>query len=333
MSNQRDVLVSVDGGQTSTKALVAAFDGTILGAGQGGPSDHFTVVGGVEKNRLAIHGAIQTALERAGIAPTAVRAIGLGLTGAPPDEAHHRLVENLVREIVTPDRIVVNPDYVSNLAGASGGGTGVVVIAGGGAIAFGVTEDGLEALASGYGYLLGDEGSAFDIGRQAIRAAAYAGDRRGEPTQLEQIVLDHFEIPVMRQLPRVVYVAGFSRDAISQLAPKVAQAAHAGDPAALSIMTRAGRELALAALGVLRQLFPVDAPVNVFRTGGVFEAGDVLMIPFRHTLSEGWPSAQDREPRFPPAVGGLILAARAQGLTVNETWLSQVAKTLGGVMR
>ena len=71
---------------------------------------------------------------------------------------------------------------MTNLAGASGGDPGVVLIAGGGSIGFGVTADGREALAGGFGYLLGDEGSAFDIGLRAIAAACRAEDRRGEPT-------------------------------------------------------------------------------------------------------------------------------------------------------
>jgi N-acetylglucosamine kinase-like BadF-type ATPase len=271
------------------------------------------------------------ALAAARVPPSAVRAVGLGLNGAPPDDAHRKLVENLVREIVAPDHIVVTPDYVTNLAGASGGGPGVVLIAGGGAIAFGMIEDGREALASGFGYLLGDEGSAFDIGRQAIRAAAYASDRRGEPTSLEQVVLDHQEISVMRQLPHVVYVAGFSRDRISLLAPKVVQAENVGDSIALGISSNAGRELAMAALGVIRQLFQDGEPVDVFRTGGVFDAGEVLLRPFRQALRDAWPTAQDRQPRFPPVVGGLILAARAQGITLDEVWMKQVEWTLGGV--
>jgi N-acetylglucosamine kinase-like BadF-type ATPase len=325
------LLLAVDGGQTATKALVARLDGTILGAGRGGPSDHFHIEGGVEKNRFAIHGAIAAALTAAGAAADRVAAIGLGLTGAPTGGEQTPVVHEIVREVLDPRQITVAPDYVTNLAGASGGEPGVVLIAGGGAIGYGVTADGREAIAGGFGYLLGDEGSAFDIGLRAIAAAARAADRRAEPTVLQAMVEQYFGISTIKQVTRVVYQAGFSRDRISLLAPKVAQAARDDDPAALRIMSAAGEELALTALGVIRQLCQPGSAVDVYLTGGVFAAGDVVHGPFRAALRSGWPAAEARDPRFPPAVGALILAARSLGRPVDATWLDAVAATLPAV--
>ncbi|HEY7035570.1 MAG TPA: BadF/BadG/BcrA/BcrD ATPase family protein [Thermomicrobiales bacterium] len=325
------LLLAVDGGQTATKALVARLDGTILGAGRGGPSDHFHIEGGVEKNRTAIQGAIAAALAAAGAAGESVAAIGLGLTGAPARGAQTPIVFQIVREVLATPQVTVVPDYVTNLAGASGGEPGVVLIAGGGAIGYGVTAEGREAIAGGYGFLLGDEGSAFDVGLRAIAAAARADDRRGEPTALQAIVEEHFGIAAIRQITRVVYAAGFSRERISLLAPKVTQAARDGDAAALAVMRAAGEELAQTALGVIRQLFAPAAAVGVYLTGGVFAAGDVLLDPFRASLRSGWPMAEPREPRFPPAVGGLIIAARSVDRPVDAAWLDTVAASLPAV--
>ena len=324
------LLVGVDGGQTATKALVARRDGTVLAAGRGEASDHFHIAGGREKNRLAIHGAIESALAAAGAKPEQVASVGLGLTGAPAGGEQTPAVHDIVREILRPDRITVAADYVTNLAGASGGEPGVVVVAGGGSIAYGLRPDGREALAGGFGYLLGDEGSAFDIGRRAIAAACRAGDLRGEPTVLGAAVREHFGIGTMRELPRVVYRAGFSRERISLLAPKVVRAARAGDPVACRIVTTAGEELARTALGVIRQLFEFEAndAVDVYLTGGVFGAGDILVDRFRSALRAGWARAEAREPRLPPAVGGLILAARALGQPTDAAWLDSVASSL-----
>src|SRR6476619_2405907 len=110
---QDQLLLAIDGGQTSTKALLARIDGTILGSGRGGPSDHFHIEGGVEKNRRAIHGAIVAALEAAGAETHQVVAVGLGLTGAPPGGQQNPVIEEIVREIVDPLQIVIAPDYVS----------------------------------------------------------------------------------------------------------------------------------------------------------------------------------------------------------------------------
>lgn len=322
------VLVAVDGGQTATKGLVARVDGTVLATGRGGPSDHFHGEGGVEKNRRAIHGAIQSALAAAGVDAAAVVAVGIGHTGAPTGGDQNPVIHAIVREIAQPKEIVVVPDYVSNLTGASAGEPGVVLIAGGGSIGYGVTADGREAIAGGFGYLLGDEGSAFKIGLRAISAACFASDLRGEPTALEAIVCEHFGISRMREIPRVVYRAGFSREQISLLAPKVADAARSGDAQAREILADAGRSLALTATGVLRQLYEPGESVAVYMTGGVFKAGDLLLDPFRSALASGWPGAEPREPRFPPVVGALILAARAIGRPTDEAWLDRVSATL-----
>src|ERR671912_813050 len=316
----RALLVAVDGGQTATKAVVAELDGTVLAAGRGGASDHFHGPGGIEKNRTAIHEAVASALSAARADPAQVGSIGLGLTGAPSGRYRGNVAESIVREIVPAATITIVPDYVTNLAGASGGEPGVVLISGGGSIAYGVTAEGRETLAGGFGYLLGDEGSAFDVGLAAIAAVCRAEDRRGEPTSLRETVLAHFGIAGIREIPRVVYEAGFARERVSLLAPSVAMAARAGDNVALHIMARAGRDLATTALGVIRQLFHPGDAVGVYLTGGVFNAGAPLLDPFHAALHEGWPTAESRRPRFPPVVGGLILAARAIGQRVDDSW-------------
>jgi glucosamine kinase len=327
---EQPLLVSVDGGQTATKALVARVNGTVLASGRGGPSDHFHAPDGVERNRRAIHGAVQSALSAASVDPREVVAIGLGLTGAPEGGDQDPIVAEIVREILPTAAFTVVADYVTNLAGASRGNPGVVLIAGGGAISYGITDNGRTALAGGFGYLLGDEGSAFDIGKQAIRAACRAEDRRGKPTTLLAIVREHFAIPAMRVIPRVVYRAGFPREQISLLAPAVTAAAQAGDAVARGILAAAGEELATTALGVIRQLFQDGDRVDVYLTGGVFNAGEVLLVPFRETLRAIWPAAEAKAPEFPPVVGGLILAARADGQATDSEWFDRVRATLEG---
>jgi N-acetylglucosamine kinase-like BadF-type ATPase len=322
------LLLAVDGGQTSTKALLATRDGRIVASGRGGPSDHFHSAGGVERNRAAIHGAIRAELEVAGASADDVDAIVLGLTGVPPEGEPRKIVFQIVGEIVQPRSVTLVADYVTNLNGASAGHPGVVLIAGGGAIGFGITADGRTGIAGGYGYLLGDEGSAFKIGIAAIRAATFDDDLRGGPTMLKGLVCDYFKIDSIRMVTQVVYKAGFSRDRISLLAPSVARAAEEGDAEAIKILTDAGHSLGLVGLGVIRQLFKPGEPVEVFRTGGVFNIGDPVIGELDRTLGQGWPGAVSRAPRFPPAVGGLILAARSLGIQPDDAWLANIAATL-----
>jgi len=322
------LLLAIDGGQTSTKALISTLDGQVLAAGRGGPSDHFHIAGGVEKNRHAIHGAVQAALDNAGVSARDVAALVLGLTGVPPEGPARQVVYDVVSEIVQPEKVTALPDYVTNLTGASAGGPGVVLVAGGGAIGYGITTDGREAVAGGFGYLLGDEGSAYKIGIAAIKAAQFDWDKRGEPTALKQIICDYFELDEFRQITQVVYRAGFQRDRISLLTPLVVKAAAEGDAAAAAILDDAGRSLALIALGICRQLFQPGDPVEVYLTGGVFNIGAPITGPLTEVLAAEWPTTRTRAARFPPAVGGLIVAARSLGIEVDEAWLQNVKSSL-----
>jgi N-acetylglucosamine kinase-like BadF-type ATPase len=326
-------LLSIDGGQTSTKAMVATIDGTVLGSGQGGPTVHYLSEGGPEKNRASVQGAIHAALRDARVEPSSVVSVGLGSTGIDPQGGEVATIHEIIREVVSPKAIRVVTDTYTNLMGASGGKSGVVVIAGGGAIGYGLTASEQVATSSGFGYWLGDEGSAFWIGMQAIEFACRASDWRDEPTALEQIVLDHFGLERMRLLPRIVYRAGFNREQISFLAPKVAEAAHQGDAAARLIYSQAARELALTAAGILRQQYQPGETATVYPTGGVFTEEELVRKPFETALASLWPNASVLDPRFPPVVGGLIIAGRAIDIPVDEAWLRALEASLVGLVQ
>lgn len=325
------LLLGIDGGQTSTKSLIASPDGSVLAAGLGSASDHFHIEGGVERNRRAIHGATLTALEQIGGTVDDIAAIALGLTGAPPAGESRQPVFDVVAELAPSPIVTVHPDFVTNLIGASSGGSGVVLIAGGGCIGYGTTGDGREAIAGGYGFLLGDEGSAFKIGVAAIRAASFAHDLRGEPTALQQIVCEHFGLATIRDIPRIVYKAGFERNRISLLTPSVATAAANGDAVAVRILEEAGGSIGLVALGVIRQLFAAGEPVDVYMTGGVFNIGPPVTDAMNRLLADAWPTSRTHTPRFPPAVGALIVAARSIGIETDDAFFDRIAATLPAV--
>jgi N-acetylglucosamine kinase-like BadF-type ATPase len=308
--SEEGYLVGVDGGQTATRALIARFDRSVLGQGTGGPLTHFQAQGGFAQNRAAIQAAILGACDDAGIAWHNVRSIALGLTGVQLDAPEAPTVERIVREVLSPEAVTVVPDYVSNLAGASCGEPGIVVIAGSGSIAYGVTADGRDALVGGYGFLVGDEGSGFDIGRTAAMLAIRASEGRGAPTVLESMVMQHFQLTEMRQLFHLVYDAGFSRERLTELTPLVARAAQDGDSVARQIMRRSGTELARTCLGVIRKLYEPGDPATVYLSGGVWSAGEIIQRPFRQFVARCWYGVDIRLPRAEPVVGALILAAR-----------------------
>jgi N-acetylglucosamine kinase-like BadF-type ATPase len=168
-------LLAVDGGQTSTTAALARLDGTVVWRGQGGPQDHLGVPGGPELMRASLAGAL-TGL------PTDGRIVAMvaGMTNVDNPDPRSALIGSALTELVGVPATCVVADRVTCWAGATGGHPGVVVIAGGGSIAYGDNGRGQTAFSGGWGYLLGDEGSATHVGLEAVDGAGRAG-RNGVP--------------------------------------------------------------------------------------------------------------------------------------------------------
>ena len=328
--SDRVLLAGIDGGQTSTKAVIATAAGEVLGTGTGPACDHLNIPGGLDRNRQAIHGALRAATAAAGVAPERLDAVGLGLTSAQRELAPIPRIEGIVREIAAPATIWVDTDFVSNLAGASGGRPGIVVIAGGGSIGYGIDAEGREAIAGGLGYLMGDEGSGWFLGIEALQAAARAEDRRDEPTALLDGLLRHFGFTSMREILRVIYRDGFERAEVSRLAPLVIATARSGDQVARRIVASGVDGLAGLALGVARQLHQPGDAIAVFPTGGIFGATDLVLEPFSERLAASWPGARVERPRFSPMYGALFRAAQAAGIAVDAAFLARVEATMPG---
>jgi len=117
-----ELILAVDGGQTSTKAIIDRRDGTILGQGRGTPCDHIHGANGVARNRAAIHSAANAALANASVRAEDIVGVGLGLTSAPREQDASAVFRGIGDELCSPRAFWVDADFVSNLAGASAGG-------------------------------------------------------------------------------------------------------------------------------------------------------------------------------------------------------------------
>jgi N-acetylglucosamine kinase len=215
-------------------------------------------------------------------------------------------------------------DTVTAQAGAFAAGPGIVVIAGTGSIAYGKAAGGEIGRTGGWGYLMGDEGSGYDIGRQTLQAATQAVDGRGPATLLAEQVPAHLGLPSLEAVHEAVYAGRLTRAEIAGLARLTAWAAAApqADRVARAIFERAGAALALTALAVARQLAWSDPPISP--VGGVFKAGSAILDPFTRYLKDALPQAHVQAPRYPQVVGALLLALQAGGYPPDEALLQRL---------
>ena len=300
----QQLYLGVDGGQSSTIALIGDTSGRVLGTGASGPSNHVGAAEGREKFVSAVEGCVAAACHQAGLDSAAVRfeAACLGFSGGPADK------EPILRQLLNTGRLLVTTDALIALSGATAGEPGVITIAGTGSIAFGRNAAGRTGRAGGWGYLFGDEGGAFHIARQALRAALRFEEGWGPPTALRQALLEATGSSSANELLHRFYSTEFARPRIASFAKLVDEVARRGDATALEGLREAARELAAIAVAGRNQLFDRGEPFRAAYVGGVFRSA-IVLEEFRGLI--GFECAP---PIHGPAAGALLEAYRAAGL-------------------
>lgn len=303
------LFLGIDGGQSSTTALIGDETGRVLGVGRAGPSNHAAAGEGRRKFVAAIADSVHEAAKAAGINDPAFEAAYLGLSGGPDDK------ETLAKETIRAERYLITHDAHIALAGATGGEPGIIVIAGTGSMVFGRNTAGVSARAGGWGYIFGDEGGAFDLVRQALRAVLRNEEGWGPPTSLREALLEVSAARDGNQLMHRLYTDKFPRDRVAGWAKLIDQAARAGDAVANDILGSAAQQLATLTAAVRAQLFEQSGQVNVCYSGGVF-GSQPLLERFRMLveLEEG---NRVSAPRHNAAEGGLLEAYRMSGISLR----------------
>ncbi|MGE5672344.1 MAG: BadF/BadG/BcrA/BcrD ATPase family protein [Mycobacterium leprae] len=307
-------VLGLDGGDAKTVALVANEKGRVLGRGESGPANYHTV--GLTAASEAIQEAINTALDDAGLVGQALSGAFFAVSGVhrPTDR---QLMSGAIARTALHCPVQLDSNAAATLAGATGGEPGVVVIADTGAIAYGENAQGNRFHAGGYGPILGDEGSGYDIGRNALTAALRAEDGRGPATLLTDRVKQRFMLEQIADLVSLVYgnPPPVGRSEVAGLVSLVIDAARENDAVAREILRQAGRELGNATVAVLRGLaWDNTAVVTVSGSGSVFAAGAHLSASMEQAIRSSYPEAHMCQPKHTPAYGAVLLALRMLGL-------------------
>lgn len=305
----------VDGGQTSTKCVLVDGQGRVLGAGSGGALTHLAAQGSRERHVRAMREAFAAAFAEAGLPYQAVDAVGLGLTGVSTDTSREAdVVRGYLPEVIEARSVAVDSDAYAALVGAHAGAAGVIAIAGTGSNVMGVNDQGALAHAGGWGWLIGDEGSAMRIGRDGVLAAVRAWDSVGPATSLLDGIRDRLEVTDMSGLKGMVYASDFGAKGFAALAAVVSECAAGGDAVARHIVETNGRELAEQVNAVVRALSAgAAAELPVAPIGGAFAHVHGLRAAFEAALVDMRTNCRVIEPRLPPMFGAAIMAFRASG--------------------
>lgn len=297
-------VLGIDAGGTKTVCYLADAEGRIIGEGRGGGAN-LQAHGELEVEKV-LHAVIDQAIGDRAILPSAV-CLGVAGVDRPEDD---RIVRGIMRRLGYKNHALVVNDALVALVAGLGDEPGVVLIAGTGSIAYGVNASGVAARSGGWGFVLGDEGSGYWIGRQALAAVVRDADGRGPHTDLTPLVLEHFNLPRVDGLVREVYDRGLQRQAIAAIGVVVERARAGGDIVAAEILTKAGEELTRAAASVISRLEMRGHTFGTVLAGGMFRVIPWLAEDVTERLAEVAPRTTVKTLDVEPAVGAVRLAVR-----------------------
>lgn len=315
------LLAGVDGGATKTVAVVGRLDGTLLGSARALPSNYHNV--GVKKAVKAIQTSVGVACRRAGASTRDLETVVMGLAAmdSPRDFLVGRRVASLTR---LGKRRIVKHDSMIALYAATLGRPGIVVNAGTGSFATGIDAHGRVIRAGGWGNIIDDEGSAYDIGTLGIRASLRALDGRERKTAIAKMLVRKFKLRTLENVVHEVHEKPMTVEEVSAICKLVAQAALRGDRAARSIFAHEGRVLARLVSTIAQRLDMTRSKPNVYCTGGVFKAGAIILNPFKRELRKSIPRFTIARARFEPVVGAFILALKEEGVQARGRTLANL---------
>ena len=238
------LLLGVDGGGTKTLAVVATIDADgaprELGRGRSGPSN--IRLAGSDLALASLGASISAALADAGLADERIDSAVLALAGASGPDIRTQL-DQWIGSFPALTRVRIIPDTEPVLAEGTPDGWGIALLIGTGSVASGLDATGRSLVKGGWGHWFGDRGSGYDLGRQALAAAAEMDDGYGPETTLLASLKEHFEISNLRHVVQWLATSDNVRKQVAAATPAVMAAAEAGDEVALRILSNGVGEL------------------------------------------------------------------------------------------
>ena len=256
-------VLGLDGGGTKTECALMDELGRVCATARSGPSNPMRV--GFGGALAAVCEAGRLAIQDAKLGMNDIAAVCAGLAGAAQPESQHKMKKLLSEEFPT-QTLQVCTDVDLKLE-ATGEGRAIVLNVGTGTFAVGRDLNGQAARVGGHGPLLGDEGSAYDVGRRAMIAALRASDRGSKDSPLAARILHDLRAEDWEELQLRVYRV--PDEVFPAIFPVVTAAADEGDPEARRLLQDAAEELAALVADLMERLKLNGEKFLLVKSGGM----------------------------------------------------------------
>lgn len=302
-------LAGIDAGATQTKVWLLRYEGEYLefvGRGLAGPGN-LQDVGPDGLVKMIAQGLKQAAIQGGLDDVPTLDAVVVGAAGIGRQDDADRAKAALTQAFPGA-KVEAHNDAIVALAGGTLGDPGAVVIAGTGSTAWAYLAGGGWVRTGGWGYLLGDEGSGFAIGLEALRRVTRASDGREEETSLTPAILEALGISDVWDLVPLVYGGPVPKQKIAGLAPVVMREAERGDRVAQAVIRQAVSDVA-ALVAAIRRRAELPTPCPLVTVGGLFSSPYFTRL-FHEEIERQELGFDAAPPVMDPAAGACALALR-----------------------
>lgn len=306
--------LGVDGGGSKTTAVVFNEKGEFIGKACGESINYYSV--GMDNARQSMANIINmlpvTKFDCAVIGMSA-------LSERATDDETVRFCDGIIES----DKIIMDSDLFIALEAMETEGECAVVISGTGSMAVCRNADGSISHAGGFGYILGDEGSGYSIGINAIKTAIRAAENCIPPTMLTEKCIEFFSVSNIYDLIDLFYEKTVSRKIIAAFAKEVMLCAENGDSTALNIINAEAKLLSETALSLLKSK-KTTTPVGLW--GGVFQHNRIFRDAFTNYLSTN--EFDDvKLLSFTPEIGAILSCYRNSGIEIVDIIKNSIIET------
>lgn len=207
-----------------------------------------------------------------------IQAIGLGMAGVF-HEQEKKHIQHILQDYPVQRPVYITDDAEIAIAAGTGDKYGMVVISGTGSIVYGIAYNGLRFRTGGWGPVLGDFGSGYDIGLKTLQAAMKSYDGVIGPTLLTSLIVKEYGLKTIADLRNIIYTPELGKQSIAAFAKLCIKAAEQEDPTALQIITEVAADLAELTLVLIRK-HPDFVQLPIVLHGSIFNHSPLFQNQF-----------------------------------------------------
>ena len=319
--------LALDGGATKTFTAVYNENAEILGIGVAGPSNYRNI--GEENAISNINDSVRKALHSSGTNGSELDSSTFAIAGVKDSNRSTEIIKSIVERTKVSPRFQLFNDGEAGYYSRFLDQDGLIVAPGTGMISYCKYKGRFER-ASGWGWLIGDEGGAFYIGKNAISAFAKISDHRMPfDEKLHEEIMKLFGVTHERDIVNQVYKETIDIRFIASIAATVSRLADGGSETCRQILKQAASEAALCAIG-LHESLQVTDHMEISGYGGVFRSGAIYWNTLKDVVREHIDNVDFINPiyGYHAVTGSILMKLKAEGFDYGKKDINFIIKNI-----